>query len=322
MSEKISKPKLHNVGVASSGGGHWAGVNHIGSRKAFEAYGLKPRIEVGTSDGAIKAAMAAAGHDWHEMRDIQREVMNPEILFGIGRDEYMKENENYWRKVENAKQEYQDKYGADWERYWKDPESKHPNNFRQLAKIAFRTSHRSHEPIMNALAEAIDIERIMESDIDLGMSVTKVSLGGMKLIYYWKKQLSYEQMPQAIMASNNYPFAFNPTLFDLPDGKGFYLDGGVKDDLSLSMLKDRDLDLVISLDTKTGKSYDRSEPIKNYFRDRDMIIEIGNGQWDKLADTFGYGWKIDESIDKAYDATSYALEASRGKLDKVLYNYV
>ena len=67
------------IGLALGSGGA-RGFAHVGVIKALEASGIKPDIVVGTSSGAIVAALYAAGHSAQELEAVAAEVDEADLI--------------------------------------------------------------------------------------------------------------------------------------------------------------------------------------------------------------------------------------------------
>jgi hypothetical protein len=193
----------------------------------------------------------------------------------------------------------------------------------------------SHVPIMDALSQRSNIEKVKNSDTGYAVTTTempiahtpmgKINVGKMKgvpinlaaskLVPIFrkghtidKKDMTTQNMAQYITASNANPFAFGSGVEI--DGVEHW-DGGLSDQIALGALQktSRPADVTFSIQTPFGVEAVEQKKVTKQYRDSGRLVEIRPDEFGPLpANTFDFGYKVDEMIQRGHDDASRIIE--------------
>jgi len=205
MSKKIIKR-----GFALEGGGA-RGSYHMGVCKAYLEAGFSFDGVVGTSIGAINAAMLASG-EFDKALELW-ETISAEQLFDKEFLDMIKPGQNFAGNITAAFKKLVNDRGID------------------------------HTRIKNFLAMYIDEEKVRSSGIEFGL--VTYSLSERKAYEVFLKDIPEGKLVDYILASAKLPI-FTPLLVD----ENRFIDGGVINSCPINMLIDEGYDEIIAIRTK------------------------------------------------------------------------
>ena len=204
------------VGVALEGGGA-RGAYHAGGIKALKDRGIKVSTYVGTSIGAINAAIACT-NDINKLVKMWEQADN-EMLFGIDGEVFQEllnkkiTKENLSKAIEKSKQ-------------------------------LIKTKGIKIDKIQNYLNEIIDEDKIRKSNIDFGL--VTFNLSDKLPIKIFKKDIPKGKIVEYLIASSYLPVFKSTKIID----DKYYMDGGVYDNLPTDMLLEKNCDEIYAIRTK------------------------------------------------------------------------
>ena len=215
------------LGLVLEGGGA-RGAYHIGACKALQEEGFTFNGVVGTSIGAMNAAMIAQGHIEKAVELWQN--ISTEKLFGIP--------SRSWSKIIDD--------GI---------QLKEVSELLKTVKGVIQKKGLDRTKVKLLLKDVIDEKAIRESEMDFGL--VTFSLTDLKSLEYMKEDIPEGKIIEYILASANLPiFQVEKT-----DGK-ILLDGGVYDNLPVQLLTKKgykDLVLIRTFAIGRVKKYNQDE---------------------------------------------------------------
>ncbi len=212
-----------SIGLALSGGGA-KGLAHIGVIEALNDYGIKIDYIAGTSSGSIIAALYASGYNPNEMLQ----------LVNMYKDKIIDLDKSMGFKILGSL-------------------------FRKKISIRGFIKGDSIEKILQDVLKQKDIQDI--ADVKLPLAIPAVDLDTGEIAYFWNKQdrstltdddTSYDDEPSyyvkgalasIIRASCSVPGIFVPKKI----GEDYYIDGGVRVNTPVEVLKKMGADKVIAV---------------------------------------------------------------------------
>ena len=200
------------LGLALEGGGS-KGAYEIGAYKALEELGFHFDAVVGSSIGAINAALIASG-------DVDRAV---EFWSTMTTEDLFDDKDKGFLDVINLQ------FDLDT-----------LSILRENIKTAKKNGGIDTGRIRRFLEENINVEHLMESPMDFGMAA--VSFPEMKPLYAFREDMTPENVIDHILASATFA-GFQMT--EIGDKK--YVDGGFHDSCPYNMLFDRGFDEVVAI---------------------------------------------------------------------------
>lgn len=216
------------VGLVLEGGGI-KGAYQVGSYYAFRDCKIKLQGFVGTSIGAINAAMLAS-HRERELLDFWYHV-NPGLLLGF--------EQRFVDFVINKTFDLKSLIAS----------------FSALKGIV-RNLGIDNTKMLSKLQTVIDYDKLLTSDCDFGLVTVRVSRKGIKPIYVKKENIKDQnELIEYLMASCYLPVFRERRILD----NHYYIDGGFYDNSPVKLLKDKDYDKLYVINIK-GIGFNRKEP--------------------------------------------------------------
>ncbi len=200
-----------SYGLALEGGGA-KGAYHIGSYFALKEKGFEFDCVVGTSIGAINAAMIVSG-DAHKCANLWRNTTMAD----------------YYNRDDDGVSEFVDKDTAKEDIILK---------IKNLVSDTISKAEISIEPVRNLIEENIDETKVRESSARLGL--VTINLTDKKAEELFIDEIPQGELKKYILASCYHPvFKMEPL-----DGK-YYLDGGFVNNIPYNMVQEMGLTPVI-----------------------------------------------------------------------------
>lgn len=200
------------IGVALEGGGA-LGAYHIGAIKALNQHGCKFDGYVGTSIGAINAAVLAQG-DFDALEAQWRDISTEQLF-----------SEPIARLLSLSEHPLISGPGIDLPK------------FIQAVRRGVDTTK------MKAFIRALlDEDKLRSSGVDFGL--VTVRLSGLRPREMWLSDIPYGQLVEWIMASASFP-GFQPEVIE---GET-YVDGGLRNNCPINLLTDRGYERVYAIRT-------------------------------------------------------------------------
>lgn len=202
--------------LALQGGGA-KGCYHVGLLKALFEEGYKFNAVVGTSIGAINAAMIAQ-NEFPKLYSLWENIKFSDVL-------------NVDDK--HAERLAKKKFGS--------------GSFKYLLKVigkAYKTKGVEIEKIKNLIYSNINEQKLRKSKIDFGLLTVKNSSGKYEPVYIFKNEIPQGYLCDYILASARLPGFQKVTIDD-----DIYIDGGVYDNLPINMLLEKGYTNIIAVKT-------------------------------------------------------------------------
>jgi NTE family protein len=191
-------------GLVLEGGGA-KGSYHLGAYKAMVEEGLIPSAVVGTSIGALNAALIAQG-DWDVIYDLWNNMSISKIL---------DIDDNQIEKLQK------NNFSIDGFKY-----------FAKYLHKSIEDDGLDTSRIRKLLESMVDEDKLRKSSMDFGL--VTISLSEMKPYELFKKEIPDGKMVDYLMASSNFPI-FKREVID--DKK--FIDGGIFDNIPIQPLKSK-----------------------------------------------------------------------------------
>lgn len=218
--------------LALQGGGA-KGSYHVGLLKALFEEGYKFNAVVGTSIGAMNAAMIAQ-NDFKKLYNIWEDIKFSDVL-----------NVDDKHAERLAKKQF--------------GEGSLIYAIKAIGK-AYKTKGIEIEKIKNIIDTNINEEKLRSSKIDFGLLTVKNTNTKLEPIYIFKDEIPKGYIRDYILASARLP-GFQKVVID----DNTYIDGGVYDNLPVKMLIDRGYKNIIAVRTDPT-SFARVQKIDKEFR--------------------------------------------------------
>lgn len=200
---------MDGYGLVLSGGGA-KGSYEIGVWKALEEIGVPIVAITGTSIGALNGAMLVQGD--YELVKLAWTNFSVEQVIDVEEEEW------------ETKKVYK----------------KHFNIF-SIFKNIFTSDRMELTPLIDALREYIDEDRIRRSPIDFGLITCSVK--GLKPLQIFKDEIPEGQLVDYLVASACFP-AFKPIEIDNEK----YIDGGFYDNVPIELMASKGIKDIIVVD--------------------------------------------------------------------------
>lgn len=222
---------MKEIGVALAGGG-LKGLAHIGALKALEELGVKIGYLSGTSSGSIFASFYAMGYTIDEIKE--KTMQHYKLLTKIEKQPIFKAGATYLTSG--------------------------------VAKIEGLIPGENIENLVKAISKDREITNM--NQIDIPFAISAVDTISTRECIFLSKKISKENTEDidyiynapiaiATRASMSFPGIYTPCQYD----KYNFIDGGTKDNLPVSVLKDMGANKVIALSFKI----DEYEPKEDIF---------------------------------------------------------
>lgn len=222
---------MKEIGVALAGGG-LKGLAHIGALKALEELGVKIGYLSGTSSGSIFASFYAMGYTIDEIKE--KTMQHYKLLTKIEKQPIFKAGATYLTSG--------------------------------VAKIEGLIPGENIENLVKAISKDREITNM--NQIDIPFAISAVDTISTKECIFLSKKISKKNTEDidyiynapiaiATRASMSFPGIYTPCQYD----KYNFIDGGTKDNLPVSVLKDMGANKVIALSFKI----DEYEPKEDIF---------------------------------------------------------
>ncbi|SKA91736.1 NTE family protein [Caloramator quimbayensis] len=218
------------------GGGGAKGAYEIGVWQALRELNIPINIVCGTSVGALNGAMIAQG-DFELAKDLWTSISFESVV----------KVERELASVEEDRISLLDRMA--------------------LVREAVSSGGLDTSPLKQLLNDIIDEKKIRESSIDFGL--VTFSLTDFKPVKIFKKDIPEGKMVDYLLASACFP-AFKPLEIDSKK----YIDGGVYDNIPISLAIDRGAKKIIAVDV-SGPGITRSSGKKSsdilYIKNKDIL---------------------------------------------------
>ncbi len=252
--------------VVLSGGGA-RGAYQAGAWKALRELNYDFDIVTGTSVGALNAAMMASG-DYEKTTEMWTLLTPSEIMKNTPED--------------NAKEIGLKKWTL------------------EFVEKAFEEKSFDQTPLLELLKKTVDIDKIYDSDIELGIVATKYP--GMEPVKLYKNDIKKENLIDYLMASSACFPLMKPYMID---GEN-YIDGGFNDNMPVQMAIDKGATEIVTVSLNaigkkakantSGVNIIRVEPKEDlgfilYFNSDYAKVNMQRGYYDTLKAFNKYeGW--------------------------------
>lgn len=206
------------------GGGGIKGAYEVGVWKALRELNIPLAGVAGTSIGALNAALIVQ-NDFGKIEDMYRHIRLTDVI-----------------PVSDEVDPNKDIFDM--------------RNIRGLVKEFFKQEGLDNAPLRRTLETALDPQKVYDSQVDLGIVTYEVSALSAK--YFFKKDIPQEHLIDYLLASANFP------IFKMQQiGGRKFLDGGIHDNIPVSMMAERGFTHLIVVDIegiggvqKVGKGED------------------------------------------------------------------
>ncbi len=196
------------LGIAFAGGGT-RGSYHLGAYQAITELGKHPDMVVGTSIGAINAALIAQG-DFERLCDLWNGIKMSDIL-------------DISNKLGGTENLFDIK------------------NTSALIKEIYRNKGLDVTPLRELIESVIDEEKLKDSNIDFGLVTFSVT--DKKETTVTKKQIPDGLLTDYLLASACF-LGFKPVQI----GNAKFVDGAVSNNMPVNMLIENDIEDIIAID--------------------------------------------------------------------------
>ena len=200
---------MGGYGLAFGGGGAKGGYE-IGVWKALSELEIPVETVAGTSVGALNGAMFVQD-DYNAAYNLWTDLTIENVI----------KVQNEIAAVDNCKKNYTDKL--------------------QIIKNAILEGGLDVTPLKELLLQIIDEKKIRESPVDFG--IVTFSLTDLKPLRVYKKDIPEGKLVDYLLASSCFP-AFKHQQI----GSKLYIDGGVYDNVPVSLLVDKGINKIIAVD--------------------------------------------------------------------------
>lgn len=262
------------IGVALEGGGA-RGSYQVGAITALKKCGIKPSCYVGTSIGAVNAALASTGN-LIQMKKIWNS-MNSEELFNIDSNLIKAFNEKTMNKKQ-IKQSIQTVFGI------------------------IKNAGIDTKKLRETYKKYIDETAVRNSSIDFGL--VTYSLTDKKAVELFKKDIPKGKLSEYLIASCYLPVFKMEKIID----NKYYLDGGFHDNCPINMLLEKDYDEIYAI--RTNSLGIKKKLIKNdaniiYITPKKNLGSVLLFDHQKLNKNFNLGYFDTLKIVKKLDGKDY-----------------
>jgi len=192
-------------------GGGTKGSYQVGVIKALKELGIKINAVAGSSIGTINGALFASGEDI-KLEKLYKNIKMQDIL-ALREKNKIDPNENLFN----------------------------PKNIFKIIEEVLATKGISNEPLKELLKENLDLDKLYSSKIDFGFITFDVDKK--KGVELYKEDIPKDKMIDYILASSCFPI-FKPQSIN----EKKYLDGGIFDNMPISLLVKKGYKNIILID--------------------------------------------------------------------------